>query len=465
VTTYQRLVHLFQDNLTYGLQLARAQLHVNPADSTQTLVLLRMLPAPVGDDPRIDLMEASALIGQDLPKARAAAQKAIAKASAQRASLMVARGYGILCQQDSAVGVPMDQSISECNLARNSYISAGDLNNAARTLNDLAAIYYQRGDLAKAQTMWQEAIEVFRRVGDTQGLAASANNVGDVLLTRGKLDEARKLLEQSVAGYSLIGDRVGVALAMVDLGQAALQKGDLPSAKSNYEQAITIATQAADKSATAYGLAGLGDVFIEQDQLAAARKQYEMVLKLRKEIGEKQGILQTRVALARLAIDEGHAQDGEMEARQCLNELHQEQLPDDEIGAGLVLADALLKLSKNVDAKQELVALRPLEEKTLNRELQLRFSLEFAKVLLAEPDLNSSRTLLDAVSKEAEAGGLAGLTWEAQMVRAKVRGEAGDVPGATHQLSLVEEQERSAGFLLLARKADATTRFWANSGK
>jgi tetratricopeptide (TPR) repeat protein len=223
-TTYQKLFHLFQDNLTYGLQLARAQLHVNPADSAQTIALLRMLPAPVGDDPRIDLMEASALIGQDLPKARAAAQKAIAKASAQRASLMVARGYGILCQLDSAAGVPMDQSISECNLARNSYVSAGDQNNAARTLNDLAAIYYQQGDLVKAQSMWQEAIEVFRKVGDTEGLAASSNNVGDVLLTRGKLDEAKKLLEQALAGYRLTGDRSGMALAMVDLGQIALQK-------------------------------------------------------------------------------------------------------------------------------------------------------------------------------------------------------------------------------------------------
>jgi len=463
--TYQRLLHLFPDNLIYGLLLARAQLHVNLADSAHTLALLRMLPAPVGDDPRIDLMEASGLIGQDLTKARAAAQKAIAKASAQRASLMVARGYGILCQMDSAAGVPMDQSTSECNLARSSYISAGDLNNAARTLNDYAGIYYQQGDLVKAQTMWQESIEVFRKVGDTEGLAASSNNVGDVLLTRGKLDEARELLQHAMAGYMLTGDRAGVALAMVDLGQIDLQKGDLPAARSNYEKAVTTATQTADKSATAYGLAGLGDVFVEQDQLAAARKQYEMALKLRRETGEKQAILQTRVALARVGIEEGHAQDAEPEARECLNQLHQQQLPDDEIGAGLVLADALLNLSKNVDAKNELVALRPVEEKTQSRVLQLRFSLEFARVLLAERDLNASRTLLNTISNEAEAAGFVGLAWEAKMGLSRVQEEDGDVAGATRQLKLVEAQERSAGFQLLARKANAATRLWANSAK
>jgi DNA-binding winged helix-turn-helix (wHTH) protein/tetratricopeptide (TPR) repeat protein len=465
VLTYQKLFRLFPDNLTYGLHLARAQLHVNPGEAKQTLPSLRALPAPLSDDPRIDLMEASILITQDLPKARAAAEKAIAKASAQRATLMVARGYGILCQQDTMGGESMERSISACTLARNSYLSAGDQYNAARTLNDFAAVYFNHGDLPKAQAMWEQAIEVFRKLEETEGLAASSNNLGDVLLTTGKLAEASRLMKQAISGYKLVGDRSGVALATVDLGEVALQKAELPEAQKDYEQAIAIGTQVGDKSASAYGFAGLGDVYLQQDQLAAARRQYETAIKLRKEIGEKQSILQTRVDLARIAIEEGHAQDAEPEVRECFNQLHQEQLPDDEIDAGLVLADALLNLSKNIDAKNELDALRPVEEKTQNRELQLRFSLEFARALIAERDLNSSRTLLDKVANEAEAGGFAALTWEAQMAQAKVRGEAGDVTGATHQLKSVEAHERNAGFLLLARKADATTRLWSNSGK
>ena len=462
--TYQELFQFFPDNLTYGLRLARMQLHINPADSAHTIASLRGLPAPIGDDPRIDLMEASELIGQDLPTARSAAQKGIAKASAHGATLTVARGYGILCEQDVANGQSMDQSISECNLARNSYMSAGDQNNAARTLNDLAGLYFQHGDLGKAQTMWQDAIEVFRKVGDTEGVAASSNNFGDVFLTVGKLTEASNLLQQAIAGYKMVGDRSGVALATIDLGQIALQKADLPVARRNYEQAIATATQAGDKSAAAYGFAGLGDVSMQQDQLTAARRQYETAFKLRKAVGEKQTILQTRVALARLALEDGHTKDVEPDLRQCLNELHREQLPDDELWAGLVLANALLKLSKNVDAKKELVELRPLEGKTLNRELRLRFSLEFGRVLLAERDLDTSRTVLDRTSNEAETTGISGLAWEAQIALAQVQGEAGDVIGAIQQLKSVEARARSAGFLLVARKADAYTGLWLNPG-
>jgi DNA-binding winged helix-turn-helix (wHTH) protein/tetratricopeptide (TPR) repeat protein len=351
VLTYQKLFQLFPDNLRYGLRLARVQLNINSADAEHTLTTLRMLPPPVGDDPRIDLMEASVLVGQDLPKARAAAQRAIAKASAQHATLMVARGYGILCQQDSSLGVSQDQFVSECNLARNSYISAGDQNNAARALNDFAGLYFVRGDSLKAQAMWQEAIEVFRKVGDTEGLAATSNNLGDVLQKAGRLAAASTLLKQAIANYRLVGDRSGVALALVDLGEIALQKADLPEARKDYEQAVAAGTQAGDKSASAYGFAGLGDVFLQQDQLAVARKQYEIAIKLREEIGEKQSILQTRTALARLAIEEGHAADGEGDARQCISELHQLQFADDELEAGLVLVSALLTQSKNADSK------------------------------------------------------------------------------------------------------------------
>ena len=465
VLTYQKLFSLFPDNLAYGLQLAGIQNRLNPADAVHTLAALRMLPAPLGSDPRIDLMEASVLVGQDLPKARAAAQRAIGKASAQGATLMMARGYGILCQQDSTVGVSMDQSVAECDLARNSYISAGDQNNAARTLNDLAGLYFLHSDLYRAESMWREAIEVFRKVGDTQGIAASSNNVGDVLLARGKLVEAQKLLEQALAGYKLDGDRSGMALAMVDLGEIAMQRADLSTARSNYEHALAIGTQTGDKSATAYGLSGLGDVFMELDQLAAARGQYEMALRLRKDIGEKETILQTRVALARLGIEEGHARDAEQEARRCRDQFHQDQLLDDELGAGLVLAGALLDESKSDEAKRETVALRPLEEKTENRELQLRFSLELARTLAAEHDLRSSRTLLDTVSREADALGFTGLAWKAQTALASMQGGTEDKGRAIRELKQLEARERNVGLQLQARKADAASRLLAGSGK
>ena len=141
----------------------------------------------------------------DIPKARAAAERAISKASAQGATLIVAHGYGALCQQDASLSDSMEQSVSECTRARNSYLAAGDRNNAARTLNDFAVNYFQRGKLDQAERMWKEAIDVFHAVGDEEGLAASSNNVGDVLLTRGNLARGEQITPSSDSGIH--GDR------------------------------------------------------------------------------------------------------------------------------------------------------------------------------------------------------------------------------------------------------------------
>jgi DNA-binding winged helix-turn-helix (wHTH) protein/tetratricopeptide (TPR) repeat protein len=464
VATYRTLHNLFPDNLNYGLQLAAEQLRLSPSDAEQTLLSLRKLPAPVGVDPRIDLMEASAMNYLDLPKARAAAERAIAKASAQGATLIVAHAYGVLCQQDASLAQSMEQSVSECSRARDSYMAAGDQNNAARTLNDFAGLYFQRGKLDQAEKMWKDAIDVFRITGDEQGLAASSNNVGDVLLTRGKLPEAGKLLARAIAGYTAIGDRSGVALADADLGQIALLKADLPGAQSKYEQAFAIGIKAGDKSVTADGLAGLGDVLMARDQLPAAREKYDAALKLRNEIGEKDTILQSRVSLARLDIEQDQAADAEREARTCLNEFQKSGTLDDEIEAGLVLSAALLAQSKTDEAKIEIAGLLPLEEKTENRFLGLRFSLAQGRILLAKHDLRSSRALLEPVSKAADSSGFVEISRETQMILADIRSESGDKAAAAKQLSLLAARDRAVGLLLLARETNAAEMNLAKAG-
>lgn len=79
VQIYRQLFHQFPDSLDYGLLLANAEISLKPTAALQTLASLRRLPAPAGEDARIDMTEASAWIGRDLVKAQAAAEAAIQK--------------------------------------------------------------------------------------------------------------------------------------------------------------------------------------------------------------------------------------------------------------------------------------------------------------------------------------------------------------------------------------------------
>jgi tetratricopeptide (TPR) repeat protein len=205
VEAYRSLLKFFPDSLDYGLLLASVQRRVKPADALATLGTLRHLPSPAGDDPRIDMNEASAWMNQDLVKAQAAAKQAIEKETAQGSHLLAARTYGILCQA-SVGAISLAEGVRYCTRAQQSYSAGGDGNNEARTLNDLAGLYFQQGDLARAQAMWRQAAGEFRQVGDIEGLAATSNNLGDVLFLQGNLREAKQLLEQAVPNYQAIED-------------------------------------------------------------------------------------------------------------------------------------------------------------------------------------------------------------------------------------------------------------------
>ena len=90
-----------------------------------------------------------------------------------------------------------------------------------------------------------------------------------------------------------------------------------------YQQAEVIARKIEDKDATAYVLSGMGDVALDRGDLTLARKRYEEALALRNQAGEKQNAAESRVSLAKLAIEEGHASDAETSVRACKQQFQQ----------------------------------------------------------------------------------------------------------------------------------------------
>jgi tetratricopeptide (TPR) repeat protein len=247
IDAYRQLFTQFPDNLDYGLRLANEQRWVSPDDALHTVEVLRNLPLPSRDDPRIDYIEARSWVNNDVVKARAAARRAIGKGNAQGLQLFVAREYGILCQIGDG-----DSTTQDCDNARKKYTAVGDRDNAARTTNDFAILYYEQGDLDRAEAMYREAIQVFRQIGDLEGVTTASGNLGDISLDRGNLTEAARGLSDAIPGYKEMGDKDGVALTLADLAKIARLRGDLKAALTGYKEARTIAQEIADKRAMAY---------------------------------------------------------------------------------------------------------------------------------------------------------------------------------------------------------------------
>ncbi len=448
---YQRLFAKFPDNLNYGLRLADEQRLVSSEDALKTLAALRRLPSPAANDPRIDMIEARAWINNDYAKAQAAGRRAVEKGTAQGAHLLVARAYGILCQAQN--GSSTEQAIRDCQNARQSYAAAGDRNNEARTLNDFAGLYYQMGQIDKAESMFREALRIFREVGNIYGITTASNNLGDVSLARGSLASAEHALSDALPGYKEMGDKDGIALTLNDLGEVARRRGELDKASRTFEQAKTVAQGADDKSAMAYALSGSGDVLADRGDLVGARKSYQEALAIRKQTGEKQTAAESELALTRLAIEEGHAADAETVIRKCKEQFHQDQQADDELAASIVLIDAFLTESKLSEATLEAGQAKLLADKSANTILQLQFEIVSARAQGLSGHFPSASAQLEKTLQGAHSHQLLGLEFEARLALAELRKRAGQSVAASADSLSLENSARRNGFGLIAGKA------------
>ena len=452
VETYRSLFRLFPDNLDYGLLFASAQMHLSAEDSLQTLAALRHLPAPLGDDARIDMTEASAWINRDFTKARAAAKLAIEKAAAQGSPVIVGRTYGILCQQEPAIDASTD-AIGICRNALEGSIAAKDPNGEAMMRTDLAALYYLRGNLAQSAEMLQQAVKKFKQVGNRDGVATALSNFADARLSQGDLMEAKKLLEESIPEYQAVDDKEGVVLNLDSLGDIWRQNGELDKADTAYQKAEVIARKIEDKNATAYVLSGMGDVAMDRGDLTLTRKRYEEALALRNQAGEKQSAAESRVSLAKLAIEEGHYSDAEVSARSSQQQFHQEQQTDDELSASIVLIDALLAQGKQGEAQKEMEAAQGIGKQSQNRLLRTQFELVSGRVLLKSEHPESASSLLQGVNRDSKHDGFVGLEFAAELALAELANKTKHGAQAQIQLHALQKSATSKGFGLIARKA------------
>ena len=143
--------------------------------------------------------------------------------------------------------------------------------------------------------------------------------------------------------------------------------------------------------------------------LPLARKRYEEALALRSQAGEKQSAAESRVSLAKLAIEEGHASDAEASVRACIEQFQKEQQADDELTARIVLIDALLAQAKQSEAQKEMEAAQRLGNGSQNRFLRLQFELVSGRVFLASEHPDASRPVIAGSSGEAHRYGFVGV--------------------------------------------------------
>lgn len=339
--------------------------------------------------------------------------------------------------------------------ALSTFREVSDRNNSAMTLINMAGIMKDDGDLAGAKKTYDEALGLCREVNNQAGVTSSLTAIGTVLDAKGDSTAAVTMLEEA-PGIDLDGrPNKPSSDLLIDLGDALQHLGELPESRRNYESALTLARTGGDKSMAAYALAGLGSLELKAANFSQSHKDYDEALALRNELGEKDTAASTRLAMAELAIEEGHPDAAEGPAREARDWFEKAHKNDDQVAATALLATALLADGKRDDAYKELNKTAPIAAKSQNLSVQLAFAITKARARTASHDVGAARTILREALAKATKSNYVGYQFECRLALEEIELKSGKPAASRGRLEQLQKEAKNKGFDLIVGKSAA----------
>ena len=142
----------------------------------------------------------------------------------------------------------------------------------AHTLNSLAVLAKERGDVEALERWNRATFQAAKDVGDEFMVACAQANLGDSARLRGDLDEARSLHTEARAIFERLDFRVGLAINAQQFAELALAAGDLAAAGAELERAMTRFADLDDRR----GVAEVAESLVD---LAVAREDWPDALR------------------------------------------------------------------------------------------------------------------------------------------------------------------------------------------
>ncbi len=494
IEVYGKLCDYFPDDLDYGLKLATAQIAARDAHAAiKTLDGLRQLPAPISEDPRIDLAEAAAAgLTSDFSRQLEAARRAGERATAIDATLSVAearltearvqRLLGRLEEAEQAAGEAVDlyrelehaggsaeamTALANVDFDRgdfdaaaeryrqvlDDYRSLGDQDGTASALNNLALVLRKRGDLDGAQALYEETAQIFEATGDELAMSFALNNLGVLLVARDRLAEAGDMFERSKSVWQQLGNKSGLAYSLHNAAAVRHLSGDLEQGRELNQQALEIRRQTGEKAGEATSLTNLADVLRDLGELDQAEDLLRRALELTEEIGDRSTRAQALYVLGRLRLDRGDFEPARAALQEALD--LRRDLDERREVTDARIALARLALLDGDAGGAEAASREAIEacRRDDRRSEEARATAVLALALLVRGELDSSRDAAEEALHLAESSEQPAVRYEAAIAEARVRAASDDPESALLALAQIEQDCQDAGYVTWALEA------------
>jgi tetratricopeptide (TPR) repeat protein len=111
-----------------------------------------------------------------------------------------------------------------------------------------------QGEYARAFSLYDECLRMFRKVGDGASIAWTLNYQGDVAREQADFLAARSFCEQSLSEFRQLQDSWGIASTLSDLASLSCDRGDNDEARRLYGESIKMFQELGHKRGIARAL-------------------------------------------------------------------------------------------------------------------------------------------------------------------------------------------------------------------
>jgi ATP/maltotriose-dependent transcriptional regulator MalT len=222
-----------------------------------------------------------------------------------------------------------------------------------------------------------------------------------------------------------VADDSGAASALNEKTSQLTMLGDLGKARESCQHSLALAQKSGNKHMIVADVFYLGNIAKLEGKLDDARKTFSDSLPLAREAGGSALIALFEEGLAEVADEQNQQVEARRQINELLSSLHEHRDPTNEIGAESLLARIALEQGDTAAAVRAIAAARSLLRQSQGWEERFLFGIADARVQAAVGRLDQARQSLNTVVADVSVfGGLCN-----------------------------EEQARSKGFALIARKA------------
>jgi tetratricopeptide (TPR) repeat protein len=188
------------------------------------------------------------------------------------------------------------------------YRKHGDLRGTASAVFNLGSIADARGDDAMALCLLEQSLGLYQQLGDLWGIGRVSQNLGLFFLYRGNHEGAHVFFEQHLKIDQDLHFHEGIAIALINLGELERLQHNDEQARQLYQRSLDLCLERGLDAEWSLCFYGLGMVALHQNDYALARQYFIDQYTAGRKLSEKISACDFLIASAAIAAGTNQSQ-------------------------------------------------------------------------------------------------------------------------------------------------------------